>query len=240
MGKMILIDGIDGSGKTTQVNLLVKYFENKGKGVITKHLPNYASDSSGPVRMSLHNSIKNHNNPVADAYMFAIDRYITFKNELEEAYNDPDTIIILDRWTLSNVVYQSSRYLIDRNSKVSFNKNYTGISTSGMLEVIINDLEHRLLNIPYPDITIILWISPHLAVKNIQYRNALSGTPLDKYENDVGFLNECASKYSEYSSTDNRRKIQVDYFNTDTESIEMRPIDDIHKDIVQFVDLFIK
>ena len=229
MGKLILIDGIDGSGKTTQVNLLVKYLERKGKKVVTKHFPNYASDSSAPVRMYLNDDIHGDVSPIAASIMFAVDRYITFKNELEKLYKDPNTVIVLDRWILSNKVYQINRIK-------DYNENSEHKIDASSFDKFLDNLEYNLLNLPRPDATVVLRLSPELAMENIKCRAALSGTKPDIHERDFEFLDDCHKTYVNCATSDKTgtyRLVQVD------DCTVMRSIKDIHNDITKFIDTIV-
>ena len=229
MGKLILIDGIDGSGKTTQVNLLVKYLERKGKKVVTKHFPNYASDSSAPVRMYLNDDIHGDVSPIAASIMFAVDRYITFKNELEELYKDPNTVIVLDRWILSNKVYQINRIK-------DYNENSEHKIDASSFDKFLDNLEYNLLNLPRPDATVVLRLSPELAMENIKCRAALSGTKPDIHERDFEFLDNCYKTYIKCTMSDETgtcQLVQVDSI------LGMRSIEDIHNDITKFIDTIV-
>ena len=110
MGKLIIIEGTDGSGKQTQTELLYKKLcELKGKEKIKKiSFPNYDSKASEPVKMYLAGEFGKKAqsvNAYAASVLYSIDRFASFKTEWEEFYNNGG-IGISDRYTISNMIHQ--------------------------------------------------------------------------------------------------------------------------------------
>ena len=102
MGKIISIEGTDGSGKHTQQQLLISSLRDLGYKVFDQSFPNYDSDSSAPVKMYLSGKF-GKNASCLDAYqasvLYAVDRMCTFKETIEDHYNN-DEIIVFDRYVL--------------------------------------------------------------------------------------------------------------------------------------------
>ena len=100
-GRIIVIEGTDGSGKKTQTELLYKYLKEQGENVILQSFPNYESASSAPVKMYLNGELGENANCL-DAYatsaLFAVDRVCTWQ-KLKEAYENGATIIF-DRYVV--------------------------------------------------------------------------------------------------------------------------------------------
>ena len=93
MGKLIAIDGLDGSGKATQVGRLYSYLKEQGKNVYRASFPEYKSESSRAVRMYLNKELGDDPyklNPYACSTFYAIDRVIQFIMTLGDLYNQPD------------------------------------------------------------------------------------------------------------------------------------------------------
>ena len=222
MGKIILIDGIDGCGKSTQVQMLVDHLKSLGKNVVTKHFPNYESDSSAPVRMYLNGELGDDTNPIATALMFAVDRYITFKRELKSLYNDPNTYIILDRWTLTTQIYQSIQL-----------KDWMG-NPEHFIHLIYT-IEHSLLMLPEPSITIILNIDADFASNLILERAKAKGIEKDIHEKDTDFLKLCAENYRLRAVKDRNTTMITVTYNDDNNCIKMRTPEDIHSEIVKSI-----
>ncbi len=147
-GKIIVIEGTDGSGKQTQAAMLKENLIANGYTVYSSSFPNYGSDSSAAVRMYLNGEIKEKAEDVsakAASILYAVDRYITYKKEMEEEYTSKDKVIVLDRYVASNIIHQGAK-LIKAEGE------------AGLEEFInwLNKLEHEDFEIPKADITIYL------------------------------------------------------------------------------------
>ena len=113
MGKLIIIEGTDGSGKQTQTELIYnKLTLLLGIEKIKKlSFPNYESKSSEPVKMYLSGEFgKNVEdvNAYAASILYSVDRFASFKTEWENLYNGGG-VIISDRYTTSNMIHQASK-----------------------------------------------------------------------------------------------------------------------------------
>ena len=88
-GKLIVIEGLDGSGKNTQTELLMNFFLKNKKNVKKISFPNYSSNSSALVKMYL-NSEFGHKPTDVNAYaatsFYSVDRYSSFKKDWEKFY----------------------------------------------------------------------------------------------------------------------------------------------------------
>lgn len=144
MGKLIVIDGVDASGKETQTRLLFERLQNEGKKVRMISFPAYDNASSALVRMYLNGDFgKNPGdvNAYAASSFFAADRYATYKQEWGKDYNS-ETIIISDRYVSSNMIHQASK-IKDEDDKNEFME-------------WLNDFEYNRYGLPEPDITLFL------------------------------------------------------------------------------------
>ena len=107
-GKLIVIEGLDGSGKATQAKHLAAALQQQGKQIREISFPNYDSDSSAPVRMYLSGAFGTEPgdvNPYAASSFYAIDRYAGMKQDWGCFYDDGG-ILIADRYTTSNAIHQ--------------------------------------------------------------------------------------------------------------------------------------
>jgi Thymidylate kinase len=166
MPKLIVIDGIDGSGKATQTALLAKCFENSR--VVS--FPNYESFSSSLVREYLSGSIDQDPagvNAYAAASFYAADRYISYKTDWGSDYAD-GTTILCDRYTTSNAVHQMQKL------PESQWDDFLGW---------LFDYEYEKLAIPKPDKVIYLDVLPEISASLIESR----GRTKDIHEN-IDFL----------------------------------------------------
>lgn len=112
MGYLIVIEGLDGSGKKTQVKLLIDRLRDEGYDVYHLDYPNYESKSSELVKMYLQGEISkdaNDINPYLSSLFYASDRGISYIKEWKKDYMNKDTIFIADRYTTSNMLYQAAK-----------------------------------------------------------------------------------------------------------------------------------
>ncbi|MDE6788053.1 MAG: thymidylate kinase, partial [Ruminococcus sp.] len=95
-GKLIVIEGLDGSGKATQAQKLYETLKNKGERVITVSFPDYESNSSALVKMYLNGEFgtdPNAVNPYAALSFYAVDRYASYMNNWKDFYLDGGIVI---------------------------------------------------------------------------------------------------------------------------------------------------
>lgn len=139
MGKLIVIEGLDGSGKATQSKLLYDHLIRRGKKVIHVSFPDYESDSSALVKMYLNGEFgqdPNSVNAYAASSFYAVDRYASYKRRWSREYKD-GSIVIADRFTTSNMIHQCSK----------LPKGQWDMYKKWLL-----DYEYKLLGIPEPSI----------------------------------------------------------------------------------------
>ena len=179
-GKLIVIEAPDGSGKKTQADLLFKRLREEGYRVKKVEFPNYASPSSGLVKMYLRGEFggnPNAVNPYAASAFYAVDRFASFKKEWQ-AFYDEGGLIIADRYTTSNLIHQAVK-LQDEKEKEKY------------LEWLW-DFEFNLLALPVPDVVFFLDMPPAFSERLINTRkNKFTGeAKKDIHEIDKGYLRE--------------------------------------------------
>ena len=106
-GKLIVLEGLDGSGKATQAKLLAQHLKEEGKNVQEITFPDYASDSSALVKMYLSGQFGDKPDDVnayAASSFYAVDRYASYKTSWGSFY-EAGGVIIADRYTTSNAVF---------------------------------------------------------------------------------------------------------------------------------------
>ena len=111
MGKLIIIEGLDGCGKSTQTALLEKYFEDNSVKFKKIKLPDYDSKSSTLVKMYLGGEFgKNADdvNAYAAGAFYAVDRFASYKLDWGKDYEN-GTLILADRYATSNSIYQMEK-----------------------------------------------------------------------------------------------------------------------------------
>jgi dTMP kinase len=173
-GKIIVIEGLDGCGKTTQFEMLKNDFSDFK--FIT--FPHYESLSGQIITKYLHGEIA-ETNPQHSAYsassFYAIDRYISFKNDWEKDYNEGKTIISA-RYTTSNAFYQMTK------TDKSMWKSYCNW---------LFDYEYNKLGIPKPDKMIFLDVPVDISQKLLSNRYNGNENKKDIHESDIEYLNKC-------------------------------------------------
>ncbi len=171
MGKLIVIDGLDGSGKATQTELLYRALKGRGERVMTVSFPDYESMSSGPVRMYLSGELSKNSsdiNAYASSSFFAVDRYCRYMTELKSFY-DAGGIIIADRYTTANAIHQCSK--LPREEWQNF------------IDWLF-DFEYNKLGLPRPDGVVFLSVSPEISSELMDKRYA-DGGDRDIHEKDI-------------------------------------------------------
>lgn len=144
MGKLITLEGLDSSGKSSQAQLIIDYYKSKGKSAKFFHFPTYTHNEFGRLISSfLRGEFGNSDtvNPYFVANLYAMDRYL-FKNELNEMIETHDCVV-LDRYVLSNVAYQGAKYPVDSKESIDI-MNW------------IRDLEFEFLKLPMFDLCVFL------------------------------------------------------------------------------------
>ena len=142
--KIIVIEGVDSSGKATQSKLLEEKLKNDKKSVISVEFPNYKSNSSSVVKMYLGGDFgtdPNSVSPYAASTFFAVDRFASVYGEWKDYFSNSN-IVIADRYTTSNMVHQASKI--------------TDISEKSKFLDWLYDFEYNILSLPKPDLVIFL------------------------------------------------------------------------------------
>ena len=168
-GKLIVIDGMDATGKETQSKLLFKYLKEKFGKVKLYSFPNYDEKSSYFVKEYLRKEYcRDIENPIITSAFYSLDRAITYYTEIKEKY-DQGYIIILDRYALSNIFYTLDKCKL-LSDKMHYCKN-------------VYTLEFEMFNIPKPDISFVLIGEPYIIDKLLNKRYNGYKTKRDINEN---------------------------------------------------------
>jgi dTMP kinase len=177
-GILIVIEGVDGSGKQTQSEKLYQTLLAQGEKVRKVQFPDYDSESSALVKMYLRGDFGKDPDDVS-AYVassfFAVDRYASFNLGWKDFYNSGG-IVIADRYTTANMVHQASK-IRDRNERVKF------------LDWLY-DLEFNIYKIPVPDLIFFLDVPPDVSKELTKARkNKITGEEQkDIHESDEKHL----------------------------------------------------
>ena len=175
---LFIIEGIDGSGKSTQVEMLEQRLREDGYNTLKLKFPNYDDRSSGPIKMYLEGELgsdPDETNPHAASSFYAVDRFVSYKKSLENDYKSC-TCIISDRYVVSNIIHQSSKIQKDKR-KEFFEWLY--------------DFEYGKMGIPIPDLTFYLDVPPEISIKYVESRNNGNESKKDIHEKDMEYLKRC-------------------------------------------------
>lgn len=216
MGKLIVIEGTDGSGKSTQFRLLSERLENRG--IAFKHLvfPRYSEESSALIRMYLGGQFGSNPtdvNAYAASSFYAVDRYASYKMDWGQWYEDGGTVLS-DRYTTSNAVHQASKEPAE-GRKAFWSWLY--------------DFEYDKLGLPCPDLIIYLDVPTDFTEKLMRHRESSTGTQADIHEKDLAYLATCR---------ETGRSAAEFYGWTVISCVKdgaMRSIEDIHEEIFSHV-----
>lgn len=176
-GKLIIIEGLDGSGKSTQIELLTKRAQSLGKKVRQIKFPNYEEDSSALVKAYLGGELGNLNeiNAYAASTFYSVDRYATYRRHMKEDYEN-GCIFLLDRYTTANMYHQTTK--LPRAEWDSF-LNW------------LEDLEYNKLELPKPDLVLYLDMRPQTAKRLMEARYHGDESKKDLHESNFQYLLSC-------------------------------------------------
>lgn len=178
MGKLIVIEGTDGSGKSTQFGLLSEHLQKDN--VEFKHLvfPRYSEPSSALIRMYLGGEFGTNPNDVnayAASAFYAVDRYASYKMDWGQWYEEGG-LILSDRYTTSNAVHQASKEPEDKQ---------------GDYLKWLYDFEYDKLGLPSPDLVIYLDVPTDYTERMLRGREQDTNTKADIHEQDMTYLATC-------------------------------------------------
>lgn len=177
-GKLIVIDGLDGSGKTTQHSLAVESLLKRNINAMGISFPNYDEPSSALIKMYLGGEFgKNPSdvNAYAASSFYAVDRYAGYKKFWESFYSDGG-VVVAARYTSSNMFHQMCK--LPEREWDSFLQ-------------WIEDYEYVKLCIPKPDTVIFLDMDPLVSRQLISKRYGGNETKRDVHEQNFEYLLSC-------------------------------------------------
>lgn len=178
MGKLIVIEGLDGCGKSTQLELLPQNLLKNGIESKSVSFPDYDSNSSALVKMYLGGEFGKKPgdvNAYAASLFYAVDRFASYKTNWGDYYNQ-NGVIVSGRYTTSNAVHQTSK--MDESE------------WKGFLDWLY-DLEYNKVGIPKPDKVIFLDMPIEVSQKLLSSRYKGDETQKDIHESDTEYLAKC-------------------------------------------------
>lgn len=178
MGRLAVIDGLDGSGKTTQFDRLIEYLDNRGTSYRRICFPDYGEPSSALVKMYLAGEFGGSADAVnayAASSFYAVDRYASYKRFWEEDYR-AGRLILAARYTTSNAIHQMAK--LPREE------------WDGYL-VWLEDYEYEKLGLPRPTAVAFLDMPTEVSQRLLSHRYAGDESRKDIHERDLAYLRRC-------------------------------------------------
>ncbi len=184
-GKLIVLDGLDGCGKSTQFSALQLSLKAEGRTVRGISFPDYNNPSASLVQMYLDGAFSDTPNGVnayAASSFYAVDRYANYKLQWETDYQ-AGTWILASRYTTSNAIHQMSKL---------------PESQWDMFLQWLADYEYEKLGLPRPDL--VLFLSVPLEISQMMLRKRYGGDDSQKdiHEADMTYLEQC-SRAAQYA-----------------------------------------
>ena len=216
MGKLIVIEGTDGSGKSTQFRLLTERLEQEGRAFRQLEFPQYAEPSSALIKMYLGGEFGNNPSDVnayAASAFYAVDRYASYKKVWGQWYEDGG-LVLSARYTTSNAIHQGEKFKKE-DQKAYFEWLY--------------DFEFSKLGIPKPDLVIFLDMPTTVSQKMLKNRYSGDDSKKDIHERDTEYLEHCR-KAALYTA-----KFSDWHIINCADGENPRSIEDISNDILQKV-----
>ncbi|MDR2286308.1 MAG: dTMP kinase [Prevotellaceae bacterium] len=218
---LTVLEGLDGAGKTTQVNLLQKYFESENMECVFLHFPRFDAPVYGDLIASfLRGEFGDVNtvDPRLVALLYAGDRNNAapmLKSWLAEG-----KVVILDRYVYSNIAFQCAKI--------------AGEDKREKLRQWIFDMEYNFFGIPRPDISIFLDVPFDFTIEKLESQR--EGTDR-KYLNGKKDIHE-----SDFDLQKKVREVYIAQTNIDEKFVLVNCVDDrsrmktpqtIHKEIIE-------
>lgn len=178
MHRFIVIEGIDGSGKSTQYRLLCERLKAEGEDFRQLVFPRYDHPSSALIRMYLNGEFGSHPSDVsayAASAFFAVDRYASYKTVWQEEYQS-GRLILSDRYTTSNAVHQGSK-----------------LPEAELPDYLawLREFEFQKMELPEPDLVLYLDVDAETSLAQLRCRQHTTHTQADIHEQDADYLRAC-------------------------------------------------
>ena len=216
MGKLIVIEGTDGSGKSTQFALLTSRLEQEQIAFQKLVFPRYSEPSSALIRMYLGGQFgtsPSSVNAYAASTFYAVDRYASYKMDWGQWYENGG-LVVSDRYTTSNAVHQASKEPEENREEFL---------------AWLYDLEYGKLGLPKPDLILYLDVPTDFTETMMRRREQDTNTHADIHEQDLSYLAACRQCGRAAAEFYGWKVIQC------VRDGKMRTIEDIHEEIYRLV-----
>ena len=225
-GKLIVIEGGDGSGKGTQAELTRQYYDELGIPVYKTSFPRYGKESAIYVEKYLNGAYGDSVDalpPEVAAVLFAVDRMAGTPEIGEWLEAHPDGIAVLDRYRGSNLAHQGAKIADTAARHVFYNE--------------LTSYESNVLGILEPDINIVLNVPAAIAQQNVDKKDAAVHSYTDRardiHESDGDYLEKVKACYSELAELYPEQYAAINCI--DEATGEMRTREAIQADIRQII-----
>ena len=216
MGKLIVIEGTDGSGKSTQFKLLTERLEREGRAFKQLEFPQYSEPSSALIKMYLGGQFgtkPSDVNAYAASSFYAVDRYASYKKVWGQWYEEGG-LVVSGRYTTSNAVHQAAKEPEEKR---------------GAFLKWLYEFEYDQLGLPCPDLVIYLDVPTDYTEKMMRKREADTNTSADIHEKDLQYLSTCRRSGKEAAAYYGWTVIDC------VQNGAMRSIEDIHEEIYHHI-----
>ena len=219
-GKLIVIDGTDGSGKATHVGLLIDRFLREGKETKLADFPQYGQPSAFFVEKYL----RGEYGPLesVDAYkasvFYALDRYDA--SFYIRKWLDDGVIIVSNRYVSSNMGHQAGK-IADKGEREKF-------------LAWLKDFEYGMLDIPRPDVNVLLFMPPEVGQALVDKkgdRAYTKGKKRDIHEGDIEHLRHASEAYREIAIREGWKIISC----VKKDGATLRAIGAIHEELYAYL-----
>lgn len=221
-GTLFVIEGVDGSGKATQTDLLYQALQKQDKPVRKVSFPNYDSPSSSLIKMYLNGEFGSDPqsvNAFATSVFFAVDRFASFRKDWQPFYENGG-IVIADRYVTSNLVHQAGKI-----AEAAEKERYIHW---------LSDLEYNIFGLPRPDCVIFLDMPPAYSLRLRQQRNTLKqGLTQDIHEADQHYLQQAYENATAIAQQQQWHRISC------VADDQIRSIEEIHTEIMKLIAKFL-
>lgn len=216
MGKLIVIEGTDGSGKSTQFRLLTERMTRENRAFHKLVFPRYTQPSSALIRMYLGGEFGGSPadvNAYAASAFYAVDRYASYKQDWGRWYEEGG-LVLSDRYTTSNAVHQASKEPQEKRA--------------AFLQWLY-EFEYDKLGLPKPDLVVYLDVPTDFTERLLRHREQDTHTQADIHEQDTAYLATCRQTGRSAASFYGWTVISC------VRDGQMRSIEDIHEEIYRHV-----
>lgn len=216
-GTLIVLEGADGSGKSTQFRLLCQRFDTLGKPYRHLAFPQYDKPSSALIRMYLNGEFGSRPadvNPYAASVFYAVDRYAAWKQGWGDFYRGGG-LVLSDRYTTSNAVHQGGKL--------------PPTEQPGFFDWL-TDLEYDKLHLPRPNLVIWFDMPTEQSVHLLRARETATHTKGDIHEADADYLALCHQTALRAARHSGWKRVPC----VDTNGV-LRSIDAIHAEVWKII-----